>query len=306
MFRRRDIDEDFKKTIVIFFTIILILVLFAGVVTANASSPPTITGFSPNGSTIRTPTCTMQATGVSNPATGVTGILFVVYNQADGGEHYVGYYSDKNIGGGTYQATFNNSNHITKTGTFIVNVFCVDSLNSWLYMNSYSFVVDTSPKMTGFSPDGTTISTPTCTMQATGVSNPATGVTGVLFAVYNQADGGEHYVGYYSDKNIGGGTYQVTFNSSYHITKTGTFIVNVFCVDSSNSWLYMNSYSFVVDTSPKMTGFSPDGTTIRTPTCTMQATGVSNPATGVTGVLFAVYNQADVGEHYVDTIRTKT
>lgn len=117
--------------------------------------------------------------------------------------------------------------------------------------------------MTGFTPSGTTVYTNTATMTATGVSNPS-GVSSVLFAVWNQVDGTQNYVAY-SGTNIGGGTWRAVFDRMRHATKTGTFYVNVWGTDLYGNVGCMGTYSFTVQQdilAPTMTGFFPVNMTI--------------------------------------------
>ena len=256
---------------------------------------PIMAGFTPNNMTIYSTTTTMTATGVYDPS-GISNVLFSVWNEADGTDHYIGYWG-QNTGNGTYQATFDKNKHITKIGKFYVNVWSTDKLDNSRCIGTYSFTIEqdaSAPTVEEFTPKGT-INVSSVIISATGVTDQS-GVSSVSFSIWNRSDGTEKYVAYPAT-NMGAGTWQATFDAAKHITQSGTFYTNVWGTDIEGNVRCMGTYSFIVDLFPSTIqkldiGYS--GTDI-----VLKAINVQD-SSGISSVVVNIYNNDGQISNYIN------
>ena len=235
---------------------------------------------------------------------GVSSVLFAVYNEKDGAASYVAYPGVLQKDG-SWQAAVDTARNKTRAGKFHINIWGTDKKGNMGCMRQIIVTVSpdlTPPTATGITPAaGTVINAATFTAKAAGVTDPS-GVSSVLFAVYNEADGGGNYVTYPGVRQSDG-SWQALIDTARNRTKTGKFYINIWATDLKDNRGCIGQTNVVVppDTAaPTLTGaVTPaNGATLTSYTFTMKAAGITDPS-GVSSVLFAVYNEKDGAAGYV-------
>ena len=259
------------------------------------TQPPTVVGVSPNsGTSLTADKFTVTASGVSDPS-GVTGIWFAVYREADG-PSTCQLFAANNAGNGTWTADISNASFGNKYGKYNIDVYGLDNKGNWGYLQKSTDVMlnaDTQPPtITGLSPSsGTSIQADKFTVTASGASDPS-GVTGIWFAVYREADG-PSTCQLFAANNAGNGTWTADISNASFGNKYGKYNIDVYGLDNKGNWGYLQKSTDVMlnaDTQPPtITGLSPSsGTSIQADKFTVTASGASD-SSGVTGIYFAVY-----------------
>lgn len=258
-------------------------------------SAPAITGLTPtSGSSITGEKFTVAATGVTD-ATGVKGIYYAIYREAAGSSTFQ-LFGANNAGSGTWTLDVSTSSFGGKGGKYIIDVYGLDTRGNWGYIQSTNVTLnadETAPTITGLTPtSGSSVTGEKFTITATGASDTS-GVSGIYFAVYNEAQGSSTFQ-LLGANNAGSGTWTLDVSNTSFGNRYGKYIIDVYGLDAKGNWGYIKSTNVTLNADtqpPTITGLQPSsGSEVVGDAFTVKVLGASD-ATGVKGIYFGVYNE---------------